>query len=177
MTIASLLDWTVSLADRCVGPPSGPGARLTMAGEGPTEQVTSLQVFAPERLSPVDRETRALLRRFSPSLVRRTPGQLGMAVATAQLAWRHGQGPEPTMERYRMASLASGRTLEATERRLGVIQAYAEAVSAGDRFPPVLLLYDGAQLIQLDGARRMLAHLLAGRTEIAAQLVVKRSPN
>ncbi len=174
MSVSFLLDWTAALAERCVAPPFGPDAWVVMAGDGPTEQLVSLRVFAPKRLSRLDGETRALLRQFLPGVGRRRLWRPGMVRAAAELAWRHGQSGEAALERYAGASLAAGRTLEATERRLRVIRSYAEAASAGEQFPPILLLYDGDRLIQLDGARRIIAHLLAGRTEIQARLVVER---
>lgn len=59
-----------------------------------------------------------------------------------------------------------------TELRLQDIQTYMGVPS--DQFPPIILLKDKDELIQIDGARRILAHLLANETEINVIIVISR---
>ena len=183
-------DWLERLgvwrfARRAARPPAAPapgaagGPRLAMARHGVTEALVELHVELPREFAPLDRATRRLVRRYLP---KKDPAGLGqpceMARTVSELRWAGGD-PEPGIAsqdeveaEYRRASLAAGRTAEQTEERLGDVRRYARALRRGARFPPILLYYDGQTLVQLDGARRMLAHLACGRTWIDTVLVV-----
>jgi hypothetical protein len=157
-----------------------PGARVYMTREGITEGLVSLTVELPDALIPLDRPTEKLVRRYlryknSHGLDHRC----GMARAPASIAWEHPQlsGENVSLGEfaaaYAAASASSGRSIEQTDDRLADVREYVQAVERGEQFPPILLYYDGRVLVQLDGARRILAHLVCGRRQIDAILVVR----
>jgi hypothetical protein len=63
-----------------------------------------------------------------------------------------------------------------TQQRAGtdkhVVRRYAAAIRAGDPFPPVRLVFDGADYWLWDGFHRMEAHEVAGLTDILADVMV-----
>jgi hypothetical protein len=71
-------------------------------------------------------------------------------------------------------SLAKIRTDGGTQPRAaldaGLASDYAERIQAGDRFPAVVVFYDGSDYWLADGFHRVIAHTAAGRNRIAADV-------
>jgi O-antigen/teichoic acid export membrane protein len=154
--------------------------RLTMVREGVTEQLVTLSVPLPATLGALDRSTRAQVWRYLPGKNGDPARASAMGRTVAHVAWDQvGLGGrdirsmvdfEPV---YRQASVAGGRSHDQTDDRIADIGRYVRALERGAAFPPILLHFDGEALVQLDGARRMLAHLIAGRATIDAVVVVQ----
>jgi hypothetical protein len=144
---------------------------------GATEELVRLRVNPPEHFVPPDRETKKLLMSYLPQKVEDGLAHpCAVSCVVADIRW---DSPEMAVDieraktAYRAHSKESGRLDEHTEKRLAIMISYAEALRQGATFPPILLYQNGSQLLMLDGARRILSVLFAGRTRIEAILAVR----
>ena len=64
-----------------------------------------------------------------------------------------------------------GDTQPRTAINPGIVQEYAEAMQAGDEFPPVTVVHDGATFWLVDGFHRLFAHRRLNRQQIKAEVV------
>jgi O-antigen/teichoic acid export membrane protein len=153
--------------------------RLALERDGVTERLVHLHVNVPREFVALDWAIRKEMRRYLPHKKLDTNAPCVMATTVSTLAWDPAEfGDEaPTAEEvaatYTCIWLATGASRDQAEDRLADVRRYTRAAMRGATFPPILLCYDSARLIHLDGARRLLASLLAGRTRIETILVVR----
>lgn len=150
---------------------------LYLTNTGATEELVRLRVNPPEDYAPPNREIKKLLMTYLPQKVEDGLAHpCAVSSVLADITWDNPQFAsdiERAKTAYRAHSKASGRLDEHTEKRLSTVISYADALRQGAIFPPILLYHDGSQLLMLDGARRVLSVLFAGRTRVEAILAVR----
>lgn len=63
-----------------------------------------------------------------------------------------------------------GNTQSRAEINSGIVAEYADAIKAGDRFPPIIVFFDGVANWLADGYHRLHGHLAVGKTSIEADV-------
>lgn len=150
---------------------------MALPPEGATEALAALSLTTPPAWawSYASDEEDALLQRYLPQKrPQHRAWHCVVAPSRAAIGWRsRPRTPAAMLAAYRASSISHGRTAEATEQRIETITHYAQAVQDGAEFPPLLLYFDGRILVMLDGARRLVAHLLVERTAIKAVVATR----
>lgn len=133
-----------------------PPPRLTLTQVGATERTIKLVAAAPDFYKPLDASIQKLLALYLPQ---KKPDALDKTVVFAEI-FPEIELNQETLERsncddflenYKRQSIESGRSAEHTEGRIKRIRTYAENIKHGANFPPILLYYDGKDLVLLDG--------------------------
>lgn len=150
-----------------------------MTDKGVSESLMSLDLdlLTEDSIMPIDDRAYKAFKQFS----HQTNTEVGrqsdyaMIYKTAQIGWRTEiNSIDDFVSVYNKISDKAGRLAIETSDRIKNIHRYAGRIHAGDLFPPIVLLYAEKQLLQIDGARRIMAHLLAEQTSIDAIIVVHR---
>lgn len=147
---------------------------LKMTNNGISESLVNLefnigseQTFTsiPKEIHNLSEFKQVIERRKLPSLPR---SSYAVMCGKAKISWKN---VFEDFETFAVAYKAMRNGAD-TELRLQDIKTYMAVPS--DQFPPIILLKDRDELIQIDGARRILAHLLANQTEINIIIVISR---
>lgn len=148
---------------------------LIMTHKGDSEQIVGLDV----RLSP--EQTIESISEFaydgmgylfnSRSWIRKRSADYAMIKTKATIEWRNHFTAINFQKQYLGVTIIPHR--EARQRLEEMIK-YATDINNGDIFPCPILVKRGDSLIQADGARRIIANKLAGKTEIDVILVLER---
>lgn len=94
-----------------------------------------------------------------------------MVQTTAKIEWKPPFNTMNIDNQYMQNTLLPST---AAGMRLTDMHKYADRIRSGDKFPPPILVKQGAILIQADGARRIVAHKLAGLNKIDIIVVLER---
>lgn len=145
-----------------------------MTDQGITESLVNLEFdVGPEQtFTNIPKEVHSLSefnlvieRRKLPNLPR---SSYAVMRGKAQIAWKNNfRNFQVFASSYRTMRCESD-----TEARLADIREYMNILP--NEFPPIILLKDKNELIQVDGARRILAHLLAGHAKINVIIIISR---
>jgi len=150
-----------------------------MTDKGVSESLTSLDLdfLTEDSVVPIDDNTYEAFRQFSHKTNTEVSRQSDYAMINkaAIIGWRREiKSIDDFISAYTKISDEVGRLAVETSDRLKYIKQFAGRIYAGDQFPPIVLLYAKKQLLQIDGARRIMAHLLAEQTDINVIVVVHR---
>ena len=150
-----------------------------MTNIGVSESLVNLELdfLAEDSMMPIDDKTYEAFKQFSHKTNTEVCRQSDYAMINkaVTIEWRTEiNSIDDFISAYNKISDKAGRLAVETSDRLKYIQKYAGRIHAGDQFPPIVLLYAKKQLLQIDGARRIMAHLLAEQTSIDATVVVHR---
>lgn len=153
--------------------------KLSMTDKGVSESLVSLDLnfLTEDSVVPIDKKTYEAFKQFSHQANTEVGRQSDYAMINkvALIGWRTEIcSVDEFISAYSDMSGKSNRLVTETLDRLKDIKKYAECINAGDKFPPIILLYTEKQLLQIDGARRIMAHLLAHRIDIDTIVVVHR---
>ncbi|KKM06774.1 hypothetical protein LCGC14_1740610 [marine sediment metagenome] len=150
-----------------------------MTNIGVSESLVNLELDCntEDSMVPIDTKTYEAFRQFS----HKTNAEIGkqsdyaMINKAAHIGWCMGvNSSDRFISAYSKRSSDMGRLAIEISERLKDIKKYAESIQAGEQFPPIVLVYKEKLLFQIDGARRIMAHLLADRRIIDTIVVVHR---
>jgi O-antigen/teichoic acid export membrane protein len=151
---------------------------MSLGDDGITERIVELRVELPKQWQALDTRIAGELRRYLPLKAAKADWRRSaMSLTRASITLRDPglisatHGLADVVEAYRNASAAAGRSTSVTEERISDIERYIHALERGVEFPPILLYISNGALLQLDGARRVVAHLAAGRSSLPALIV------
>lgn len=144
--------------------------KLCMTRKGASEQLISLtvEIGVDNAITTISSEVYEYLKRYcnykKEALLARS--EYGMITVVAAIELRDGINVANFEKQYKIATVATGRTYD--PKRLEEVHNYKTRMNNGDIFPIPIMMLDSNQLIQIDGARRLMAKALMqiGTTEI-----------
>lgn len=150
--------------------------KLSMTEIGASEQLITISVNTCERdaIVAVTPDTYNHLKKYcdykNEKLLARS--EYAMMILTATISLRDGVSADQFEDHYRKATISADRNYD--PKRTQAIYQYKNRMIAGDDFPlPILMLKDN-MLIQVDGARRLMARTLTGIPTTEIIVVIKR---
>lgn len=148
---------------------------LFMTNQGDSERVVSLDVkLIPEQsIESISESVYDSMEYLfnSRGRTRKRLAAYAMIKAKAVINWRDLFNSTDFPQQYLRTSLLPSHI---AQQRLREMIQYAADIKRGDIFPYPILMKQGNMLIQADGARRIIAHKLAGKTEMDIILVLER---
>ncbi len=150
-----------------------------MTDKGVSESLVNLALdfLTEDSVVPIDYKTYEVFKQFSHKTNTEVGRQSDYAMINkAALIWWRTEinSVDDFVRVYGEISGEANRSATEIVDRIKDIKKYAKSICVDDQFPPIVLLYIQKQLLQIDGARRIMAHLLALRTNIGVIVVVPR---
>lgn len=149
--------------------------KISMTARGDSEQIVGLTAdVVAQAIKPMSRDVYKDMDYFFESKKARRLRQAAYAMAqvTAEIEWRPPFDENNLDARYMKATLLPK---SAAQSRLSDIHRYVADIARGDVFPLPILFKQGELLIQVDGARRIVSQMLAGRNRIEVIVVIERT--
>lgn len=150
--------------------------KLCMTRKGASEQLISLsvEISINDAIIAISSEVYEHLKRYcdykKETLLARS--EYALMTITATIRLRSGVNNTNFEEQYKIATIATGRTYD--PQRLEKVHNYKMQMDNGDIFPVPILMFKAGQLIQVDGARRLMARALMQADTTKVIVVVRR---
>lgn len=150
--------------------------KLYMTRKGASEQLISLnvEVGVNNAIIAISPESYKHLKKYCnyKKEVLLTRSEYAMMTITATVELQDGVVADNFEEKYSAATVAVGRTYN--PKRLVKVNDYKIQMDNGDVFPPPILMFQDGQLIQIDGARRIMARALTQADTLEIIVIIRR---
>lgn len=151
--------------------------KLEMSSIGASEQLIAISVCIEvnDAMTSMPDEIYAHMQRYCEykKITLLSQSQYAIMHLQADIALRGGITEENFEERYKEATTSTGRTYD--PRRLEKVLNYKDSMEGGDVFPSPILILEGKEIVQVDGARRLMAKAIMSTETSPVILVVRRS--
>jgi len=150
--------------------------KLNMTETGASEQLIAIGVETCEQdaITAMPDEVYDHMRRYCDYKKVPLLAQSEYAVMNlvANISLRDGIDESNFGTRYQESTIAAGRSYD--PQRLTKVLNYRSQMESGDVFPDPILMFESDQLVQVDGARRLMAKALSQAGTVKVILVVRR---
>lgn len=150
--------------------------KLEMSNVGASEQLFSISVetCVNDAITQIPNDIYNHMRRYCAYKIIPLLARSGYAIMnlSAQIALRDGIDSSNFEEKYKIATTSTGRTYDS--KRLEKVFSYKTKMENGDIFPVPVLMVQNNQIIQIDGARRLMAKALMQAESIEVIIVIVR---
>jgi hypothetical protein len=150
--------------------------QLDMINEGASEQLISISIETCENnaITSMPKEVYDHMKRYcdykkEPLLTR---SEYAVMTVEATVRLRDGVSSDNFEDRYQASTMAIGRTYD--PKRLEKVYTYKSKMESGDVFPKPIMMFQGGRLVQVDGARRLMAIALMQVDATEIVVVVRR---
>lgn len=150
--------------------------KIEMIQQGASEQLISVSIDLSERdaLKAMHSSVYDHMKTYCDYKKQQILAQSEYAVmlVSANVNLRDGITDDNFEEHYRKATASIGRDYDPT--RLTRVCSYRDSMIAGDQLPSPILMIESGMLVQIDGARRLMARALLKSDKTPVIVVVKR---
>jgi hypothetical protein len=142
-----------------------------MINKGVSEQLLSLEIDVTknDKFGCISEDVYAFMQKHMNPIHR---SMYVMIETKAKIKWRNNVDIDDFGEAYNRARLDNNQPID--ESRVRDILDYSSKIKGGTKFPRPILRKQNDHLAQIDGARRIMATLLAGKNEIDIVVLIDR---